>query len=277
MNSKADEVSLQYQTIVLEKSKGVATLTLNRPRRFNAINTDMLRELQVAIEEVSQDDEVKVLVVTGAGAGFCTGVDIDMVRGMIESPSWEEMPLRERLRPVEPWYSVVLQLRGLAKPVIAAINGIAVGGGLVLALVADIRIASDRASFSQIFARRGLSDGASTYFLPKLVGVAKACEMAFTGKVIDAREAERIGLINQVVTHDELMETTRELAADIAKGPAIALQLAKQALHRGFTCTDLAAHIEYELNTVLISIATEDFKEGVRSFLEKREPIFRGR
>lgn len=268
---------MQYQTVILEKSEGIATLTLNRPRKFNAIDIEMIRELQAVLQEVSQDDDVKVLVVTGAGPAFCSGADIEMVRGMIESPSWEETPLRSRLRPAESWYSVVLQLRGLAKPVIAAVNGIAAGGGLVLAMLADIRIASEKASFSQIFARRGLPDGGSTYFLPKLVGIGKACELAFTGKVIDAREAERIGLVNQVVPHDELMKTARELAGGIAKGPAIALQLAKQALHRGFTSTDLASHIEYELNTVLISIATEDFREGVRSFLEKREPAFRGR
>ena len=268
---------MQYQTIILQKSEGVATLTLNRPRKFNAVNIDMLRELLAAIDEVSQDDGVRALVVTGSEPAFCTGADIEMAREMMESPSWEEMPLRDRLRPIERWYSVVLQLQGVDKPVIAAVNGLAVGGGLVLAMMADIRIASEKATFSQIFARRGLPDGASTYFLPKLVGIAKACELAFTGKIIDAREAERIGLVNQVVPHDELIKTAQELAADIAKGPRIAIQLAKQALHRGITSTDLAAHLEYERNVVLISVATEDFKEGVRSFLEKREPIFWGK
>ena len=266
-----------YETIILEKDDGIAKLILNRPRKYNAVNTTMMRELQPALQEVSQDDEVKVLTITGAGSAFCSGADVAMIRGLFEDASREEILLRDKLRLIEPFYSIVMQISNLAKPVIAAVNGVAAGGGLVLAMVADIRIASDRAGFSQVFARRGLPDGASTFFLPKLVGLGKACELAFTGKIIDAREAERIGLVNQIVPHDELMNTTRELAAGIAKGPSIALQLAKQALRRGFTAIDLAAHIEYELNSVLISITTEDFREGVKSFLEKREPDFRGR
>jgi len=267
---------MRYETITIEKDEGIATLTLNRPRKYNAVDPTMMREVLSALQEVGEDDDVRVLIITGAGPAFCSGIDITWMRGMIEGTSPEETPLTYRRR-IEPWYSMVLQLSNLAKPVIAAVNGIAAGGGLVLAMVADIRIASDKAAFSQVFVRRGLPDGASTFFLPKLVGLGRACELAFTGKVIDAKEAERIGLVNQVVPHDELMKTARQLAAGIAKGPAIALQLAKQALRRGYTSTDLAAHMEYELNTIMISISTEDFREGVKSFLEKREPVFRGR
>lgn len=268
---------MRYKTIVLEKSEGIATLTLNRPRKLNAMDVEMMRELQAAIQEVGEDREVRVLVITGAGAGFSTGGDVDSMRDEIEGEYWEETPVPYRLRRGEPWYSIVLQVRRLLKPVIAAVNGIAVGGGLVLAMAADIRIASDKASFSQIFARRGLPDGASTYFLPKLVGIGKACELAFMGDVIDAMEAERIGLVNKVVPHQDLMQVTMQMASHIANGPPIALQLAKQALHRGFVATDLASHIEYELSALLMSTTTEDFKEGVRSFLEKRQPTFRGR
>lgn len=276
-NLKAKEVSMRYKTIVLEKSEGIAILTLNRPRKLNAMDAQMMRELQAAIQDVGEDHEVRVLVITGAGSGFSTGGDVDSMRDAIVSESWEETPALYRLQRGEPWYSIVLQVRRLLKPVIAAVNGIAVGGGLVLAMAADVRIASDKAAFSQMFARRGLPDGASTYFLPKLVGIGKACELAFMGDVIDAKEAERIGLVNKVVPHQDLMKVTMQMATHIANGPAIALQLAKQALHRGFIATDLASHIEYELGALLMCTTTEDFKEGIRSFLEKREPTFRGR
>lgn len=268
---------MRYKTIILEKDEGIATLTLNRPRKYNALDTTMMRELQSALQAVGEDDEIGVLVITGAGPAFCSGIDVSMMQSMIDDASLEKAPLRHKLRFTESFYSVVLQLSNMAKPVIAAVNGVAAGGGLVLAMAADIRIASDRAGFSQVFARRGLPDGASTFFLPKLVGLGKAFELAFTGKVINAEEAERIGLVNQVVPNDELMKATRELAVGIVRGPAVALQLAKQALRRGFVATDLATHAEFELNSVLISIATEDFKEGVKSFLEKREPRFTGR
>lgn len=268
---------MQYETIILEKDNGIATLTFNRPRKYNAVDSTMMRELQAALQQVSGDDDVRVLIITGMGPAFSTGADVDMLKSVAEGTSGEEPPLAYRFRPIEPWYSFVLQLNRMTKPIIAAVNGIAVGGGLVIALMCDIRLASEKATFAQIFARRGLIDGASTFFLPKLLGISKAMEMTLTGKFVDAREAERIGLVNRVVPHDELMKTTRELAADIAKGPAIAIQLSKQAVRRGFVATDLTAHAEYEFNTLLLAAATEDFKEGVRAFLEKREPEFKGR
>lgn len=263
---------MEYDSLILEKEDGIATLTLNRPHKLNAIDAVMMRELPVAFQEVAQDEEVRVLIITGTGRGFCSGLDIGILGDIIAGPPGEqtqpEMPRS---------YPGVLEPRYLAKPVIAAVNGIAAGGGLVLAMAADIRIASEKATFSQIFIRLGVPDGASTFLLPKLVGLGKALELAFTGDFIDAREAERIGLVNKVVPHGALMQSATELAARIAKGPPATLAVTKEAMCRGFTATDLDSHVEYELKLVGLTLATEDFKEGVTAFLEKREPFFKGR
>jgi len=164
------------------------------------------------------------------------------------------------------------------KPVIAAVNGVAAGAGFGVALACDIRIAAEEARFSLIFVRRGLiPDCGSTYNLPRVVGMSRACEMAFTGDLMDAREAERIGLVSRVVKAEALMKVTRELAQRIASGPRVAVQLAKRALYRGAIETDLATQSDYELYLQSMCFQTEDFKEGVTSFLEKREPKFKGR
>jgi len=268
---------MEYATLMLEKEDGIATLTLNRPHKLNAIDAIMMRELPVAFQEVAQDKEVRVLIITGAGRGFCSGLDIGILRDIIAGPSGELTQPGQGLPQMPRSYPGVLEPRYLAKPVIAALNGIAAGGGLVLAMAADIRIASEKATFSQIFVRLGVPDGASTFLLPKLVGLGKALELAFTGDIIDAREAERIGLVNKVVPHDALMQSATELAARIAKGPPATLAVTKEAMCRGFTATDLDSHVEYELKLVGLTLATEDFKEGVTAFLEKREPFFKGR
>ena len=158
---------MQYESIILEKDGGVATLTFNRPRKYNAWDTPMMLELLDAVRQVSQDEGVKLLIVTGADPAFSTGGDADTLKSMVQDSAGEELPVAHRLRPIEPWYSFVLEFNRLTKPVIAAVNGIAVGGGLVVALMSDIVIASEKATFAQIFARRGLIDGTSTFFLPK--------------------------------------------------------------------------------------------------------------
>ena len=268
---------MKCKTIIFKKTANIATITLNRPQKYNAINADMLSELLWSIDEVNQDDEIRVLIITGKGQAFCTGADISIFENLIKDKSWEMQPLKYKARFAETWYAFILQFCNIAKPVIAAVNGVAAGGGLVLAAAADIRIASVNAGFSQLFARRGLPDGGSTFFLPKMVGIGKACELAFTGDIIDAKEAERIGLVNKVVPDEMLHKTAIDLAENIANGPPITLQLIKKALYRGLVATDLASHVEYEFNSLLIGIANEDFKEGVRSFLEKRAPKFKGR
>jgi len=165
----------------------------------------------------------------------------------------------------------------MTKPVIAAVNGVAAGGGMGLALACDMRIASDKARFSSVFIKRGVvPDCAASYNLPRLVGMAKACELVLTGRVVSAQEAERIGLINKVVPHDELMKATREFAGEIALNPPLAVGLAKAALYRGMLETDMAAHMDFENHTQNALMGTKDFQEGINSFLEKREPVFRG-
>ena len=268
---------MQYESIILEKDNGVATLTFNRPQKYNAWDTPMMLELLDAVKHVGENEHVKVLIITGADPAFSTGGDADMLKSIAQNTSGEELPVAHRLRPIEPWYSFVMEFNRLTKPVIAAVNGIAVGGGLVISLMSDVVIASEKASFGQVFARRGLIDGTSTFFLPKLLGLRKAMELTLSGRFIDAEEAERIGLVNSVVPHSELMKTAWELATDIARGPAISIQLSKQAIRRGFLATDLNAHTEYEFNTMLLAVATDDFREGVRAFIEKREPKFKGR
>jgi enoyl-CoA hydratase/carnithine racemase len=178
--------------------------------------------------------------------------------------TWEDLPLYPTLHSFE-------------KPIIAAINGLAAGGGFDLALASDIRIASDRAKFAELFIRRGLIPvGGGTYFLPRLIGIDRACQLIWTGDMIDAREAEHIGLVTMVVPHEELESAALEIAEKLAKGPPIAIKMAKRAIYHGLT-TDLKSAMDYVIAVDKELYETEDHKEGARAFVEKREPIFRGR
>lgn len=265
---------MAYETIIYEKETGIATLTFNRPHVMNATNYLMNTEMRAAVAEARDDDEVRVLIITGAGRGFCSGADVTgLVDTFADSP-WRltaKSPAAGGIR------SNTFQLRVFEKPIIAAVNGPAAGAGFSIALACDIRIASDRASFSQAFIRRGLvPDTGSTYFLSRTVGMAKACEMVFTGEAMNAEQAKEYGLVSRVVPHDELMPVVREMAAKIAAGPPIAMKLAKRAMYRGAT-TDLASALEFEGYMQGICFGTEDFKEGASAFLEKREPRFKGK
>ena len=234
----------------------------------------MPADLQQALEEANSDDEVKVLIITGAGKGFCSGADLTTLGGSASSTG---RGLVARSPSAGGIRSYTRQIQNFEKPVIAAVNGPAVGAGLSIALACDIRIASDLARFSQIFIKRGLvPDTGSTYFLPMVVGMARACEMVFTGDILDAQQAKDYGLVSRIVPHDSLMREARELAARIAAGPAVAMKLAKRALYRGAT-TDLDSALEFEGYMQSICFGTEDFKEGVAAFLEKRQPEFKGR
>jgi 2-(1,2-epoxy-1,2-dihydrophenyl)acetyl-CoA isomerase len=190
----------------------------------------------------------------------------------------ERRSVRDELSNRQGIVAVAYQLRQMDRPVIAAINGVAAGGGFGLALACDIRIASDQARFSQIFVKRGLvPDTGSTYFLPRIVGTEKACELMFRGNVIDAYEAQRLGIVSRVVPHEELMNEVMALAKELASGAPIALGLTKRALYKGASEIDLASQMDFELYLNSLLFGTEDFKEGVMSFLEKREPRFLGR
>lgn len=260
---------MSYETIILEKKEGVATLTLNRPEKLNALNRKMTKELESAIVEIRKDKDVRIVVITGAGRGFCSGADVgDMAQAAApaENRYW-----------VQTAHKIILALTDLEKPVIAKVNGVAVGIGCSLALCTDMIIASENAQFGVIFSRIGLiPDGGSLFHLPRLVGPAKAKELIFTAKMVDAKEAERIGLINRAVPADELDNEVDTLAKQLAEGPTVAFGIAKKIINKGLSM-DLSSVLEYEAFGQTIAGTTEDAREGVTAFLEKRKPEFKGK
>ena len=264
---------MTYQCLLFEVRDRIATLTLNRPERLNALGGTLREDLYDAVTRCAADPNVGVLVITGAGRGFCSGGDVKSMSerdqaGQALSANEQVAPLRDR---------VILAMRDCPKPVIAAVNGAAAGAGMNLALACDMRIASSAAKFSQAFVKRGLApDWAGSYFLPRAVGVAKACELIFSGDTIDAAEALRLGIVNAVVAPEALMDETYKLARKIAAGPPIAIQLAKRAIYHNQE-VDLRAALEFETFAQGVCKDTEDSKEGVKAFVEKRAPVFRGR
>ena len=264
---------MTYKCLLYGVEDRIATLTLNRPERLNALGDTLRDDLYDAVTKSAADPNVGVLVITGAGRGFCSGGD---VKAMSErDQSGEAPPPSERWAPIRD--RIILALRNCPKPVIAAVNGAAAGAGMNLALACDMRIASTAAKFSQAFVKRGLHpDWGGTWFLPRIVGTAKAFELIFTGETIDAAEALRLGIVNAVVAPEELMAEACKLARTIAAGPAVAIQLAKRAIHHNQD-VDLRAGLEFETFAQGICRDTEDAREGVRAFVEKRAPVFRGR
>lgn len=264
------------QHLVFEKDgEGIATLTLNRPDRLNAMTTAMWRELPRLLARVAEDDEIKVLVLIGTGQGFCAGSDVS--ERLAKRLSGVEAVEQSRRELIEQVGSPALAFAGLDKPVIAAVNGIAVGAGLSLALLCDIRIASDRARFGSVWVRRGLiPDLGATYTLPRVVGIEKAVELMVTGELIGAEEAKRIGLVSRVVPHDDLMGAVSELAHKMAAGPAVAIELTKRGIYRSLH-NDLKAQLDYESYAQNLCRQTEDFREGVQAFLENRPAVFSGK
>jgi 2-(1,2-epoxy-1,2-dihydrophenyl)acetyl-CoA isomerase len=253
---------MEFETIIFEKEEGVGRIILNRPEAMNALNNKMREELISAIEETEKDIEIRVLVITGKGRAFCAGGD---VKGM-----------GTQERPINP-SQIILRLANLEKPVISAVNGVAAGGGCNLALAGDIILASDQARFIQSFVRIGLvPDWGGMYFLPRLVGMAKAKELMFTGEAIDAREAERIGLVSKVFPSEEFEGAMNGLAKKLAAGPPKSLSLIKKILNWGQQ-SDLKTVMEIEHLAQGICRETEDHKEGLKAFKEKREPNFIGK
>lgn len=263
-----------YEGFNLQKENGIAILTLNRPEKLNALTKKMFEtDLPEALGKVRKDDEIKVLIITGTGRGFCSGADVsELAAGAVVGRGSYRWLL------VEPFGgSFVNALSKMEKPVIGAINGVAAGAGLSLSMLCDIRIASENARFSLAFVLRGLiPDCGATYTVTRLIGVSRALELMFTGDVIDAREAERIGLVNRVVPQDQLMPVTKELALKIAKQPPIAVAMIKQAAHKG-VANNLEQQLDFESFAQELCLGTEDHKEAVKAFLEKREAVFKGK
>ncbi len=257
-----------YKAIILERKAGLATITLNRPERMNAVDQEMIKELVRGTEEVKDDPEVKVVILTGRGKGFCAGGDLDSSIYDIRDPG-------ELFAVVMMFGQVSLNLKTMPKPVIAMVNGVAAGAGLSFVLACDIIMASDRARFGHAYLNIGVqSDAGATYFLPRIVGVPKACELIFTGEIIDAREAERIGLVNRVVPAEELVDRTIELASKLTEKPSLAIGLAKKCIYQGSTM-DLATAIEFEARAHTMTMLSDDMKEGISAFKEKRSPKFK--
>jgi len=257
--------------MIFTKEEGIATLTLNRPGKLNAITwemADLLADLGILLD---RDDDVKVLILTGTDPGFCAGADVGMIKANMSFVCPRRHPLT---RPKDTcWYA----LRNMSKPAIAAVNGMCIGAGLSLALECDIRIASEKARFGTICIRRGMPwDAGLSYYLPRIVGTTKAFELYLTGEIIDAKEAERLGIVSRVVPHEELMNTVMELAVKTAKGPSIAISLAKRLTYQGIE-NNLETVAELETQAQRICFQTEDLQEAVNAFLEKRDPVFKGR
>jgi 2-(1,2-epoxy-1,2-dihydrophenyl)acetyl-CoA isomerase len=268
---------MTFQSIIVEVEEEVATLTLNRPEKLNALNPSLLQETAAVIREMNDDDKIKALIITGAGRGFCSGADLSepVSAADVNQPGINR---RERLSPFVRYGWMIRQIDEFTKPVIAAVNGIAAGGGLALALACDIRIASEDARFASIFVRRGLvADCGTTFYLPRLVGAAKALELMWTGDIIDAAEAARIGLVNRVVPTENLLKTTGEFALRLAQGPSVSIELHKRLTYEGLRADSVQTQMANEDYARYVCRQTDDVKEGRNSFLEKREPIFKGR
>jgi enoyl-CoA hydratase/carnithine racemase len=260
-----------YEHIEVGEDSGVVTITLNRPEKLNAFIGHMRRDLAEALEAAGSDRAIRVIVITGAGRAFCAGGDVAFMADLIERQDSEEFS-----RLLGAARRVVTSIRQMNKPVIASVNGPASGAGCNLALACDLRVASTAASFSQSFVKIGFHpDWGGTYFLPRVVTPNRACEMFFLGEVIAAEEALRLGIVNRVVAPEELETTTRQLAVSLCEAPALSIAAAKQAVYMGQSA-ELEEMLRYETEAQLRCFESQDAREGVLAFLEKRQPKFTG-
>lgn len=258
------------ETLIVERRHGVVTVTMNRPQRKNAANEAMALELREVFESVQQSAEDRALVLTGAEGSFCSGADLSDPKGLATGDD----PSPTRMRRIT---DMVLALHRLSVPAIAKVDGVCVGLGLGLALGCDLVVATDRARFSAIFARRALSvDTGLGWLLPRVVGLAKARELALLADIIDAQEAVRIGLVNRVVSPDELDAAVAEWAGALAGGASIALGLTKRILNDSLQST-MEMTLEDEARSQCINFTTEDFAEAMKAFADKRDARYVGR
>ncbi|MCY1252455.1 1,2-epoxyphenylacetyl-CoA isomerase [compost metagenome] len=256
-------------SVLYQASEGVATLTLNRPDVLNAMNGDLMRELREGVERAAGDAAVRAVLITGAGRGFCAGADL-AARGK-DGITDSGTLLRERYHPI------IMTLRQMPKPVVTAVNGVAAGAGMSLALAGDVVLAARSASFLQAFSKIGLvPDAGSTYFVPRYAGEMRARALAILAEKIDAEEAQRIGLVWKVHADDALQDEAGKLARHLATMPTMAYGMIKEALNQSFD-NDLATQLEVEATLQSRASRSDDCKEGVAAFMEKRKPQFKGR
>jgi len=267
---------VDYENVRLEKDAAIATITLHRPERLNALTPQMRVDVRAALEDAAADEGVRAIILTGAGRGFCAGADVVTVAERTEMA--DDEPQRARLLQPVATPRILALMRGLHKPTICALNGVAAGAGTGLALTCDIIIASDQARFRVAFTRMGLPPGDGlSFLLPRRIGVHRALELAYTNDVIDAGEMERLGLVNRVVPHDGLMTAAREVATKMFQIPPITLALTKQCMYRGMSAPDIESQLSFESLVGRTLAGTEDQREAQRSFIERREPVYRGR
>jgi enoyl-CoA hydratase len=264
---------MSYEHIQLIRDGHVATLKLNRPEARNAMSIAMGDEVARAVEDVRADGDIRVLVVTGEGRAFSGGGDLGMLAadaGIGEAHAGMGGPPRE-------FYNRYLSIATLPIPTLAAINGHAIGAGFCFALACDLRIASSNAKLGMTFTKLGIHPGmGATYFLPRLLGAARACDLLFTGRIIDAAEAEAMGILNRVVAHEAFPGAVETYAAELASAAPIAVRMVKRAIYRGLE-HDLASAVDLESTQQRATFQTEDAKEGIRAIMEKRQPNFTGK
>jgi 2-(1,2-epoxy-1,2-dihydrophenyl)acetyl-CoA isomerase len=266
---------MTYETLVVENKENIQTIRFNRPNQMNAANICLTDELLNALVAADRDDNIRVVVITGTGNAFSAGIDIPEAVGRIETkqPILSSMDHLVTSQASVQWIPFII--RQMKKPVIAAINGPALGFGFSIALACDIRIASDSAQMGAPFVRVGLTpEFGSSYNLPRLVGLGKACELIFTGDMISAVESKAIGLVNEVVPAAEFEQYTYKMAKKISQSPLLALQLAKRSIYQGMD-TDFVSQLQLEALALGICSQSEDHLEALKAFLEKRKPVFK--
>jgi len=261
------------EVVLVEDRESVRTLTLNRPQVLNAFDAALIAELNTAVRAAAEDETARCVVVTGAGRAFCSGQDLAEYAGRFESA--DPLELEPRLR--DEYNPIIISLRTMAKPVLASVNGVAAGAGCSLALACDLRIAAESASFIEAFINIGLvPDCGSTLFLPRLVGAARAAEIAFSGRKVGAQEALEIGLVNKMVADSNLRDETAKLAQQLAHQPTRAVGWTKRALNAAWD-NNLETQLELEAKLQTPATRTRDHREGIAAFMEKRRAEFQGR
>lgn len=259
--------------LLVEKNEGVCLITLNRPDKLNAFNDELSFQLIDALKEAEKDPTVRAVVITGAGRGFCSGQDLQN-RKFSEAnqgrPSLSDS-IKRRYNPM------VIRIRKMEKPVIAAVNGVAAGAGSSLALACDLRVVAENASFVQSFTKVGLvPDSGATFILPRLIGATKALELMLSAEKLEAKQAQELGIVNKLVPQDKALEEALSWAKQLAKGPTKAFGLTKRAVNAAIF-PDLEERLDYEAYMQEIAGRSEDFQEGVNAFLEKRQPAYKGK